>query len=164
MLSGKAWRSARSTRLGAPCAGTMAQKLEHADHIDLLRKGVAEIETMLPLLWTEGVRGGRITPERLAEVTSTNAARLFGLPGKGALTPGADADLVLLDPEVGRVVDGAAMQSMAGYSVYDGRTLYGWPRWTLSRGEVVLDNGVLSAAPGRGRSAQPVTGSVEGDS
>ena len=133
---------------------TLEQKLEHADDLDALRKGVAELETMLPLLWTEGVRTGRLEVGRLVEVTSTNAARIFGLDGKGIIEVGADADLVVLDPEAGRVVDGARMQSNAGYSVYDGRELYGWPRWTISRGDVVLDDGHVLAPPGRGRPAR----------
>lgn len=130
---------------------TLDQKREHIGDLACLRKGVAELETMLPLLWTEGVVGGRITPETLVRVTSTNAARIFGLRGKGTVAVGADADLVVLDPDERRVVDGSAMESAAGYSVYDGRPLQGWPRWTLSRGEVVYGDGEVLATPGRGR-------------
>ncbi len=130
---------------------TLEQKLEHADDLHALRKGVAEIETMLPLLWTEGVQRGRVSVEDLVRVTATGPARLFGLEGKGAVEVGLDADLVVVDPDASRVVDGSTMHSRAGYSVYDGRTLGGFPRWTISRGDVVAEDGVADAAPGRGR-------------
>jgi dihydropyrimidinase len=57
----------------------------------------------------------------------------------------------VLDPQLRRVIDGRSMQSRAGYSVYDGTAVTGWPRFTVSRGEVVLDGGELAAAPGRGQ-------------
>ncbi|UYM06060.1 amidohydrolase family protein [Solicola gregarius] len=133
---------------------TLEQKREHIGDLACLRKGVAELETMLPLLWTEGVVAGRITPETLVRVTATNAARIFGLRNKGSISVGADADLVILDPNEHRLVDGSGMESAAGYSVYDGRRLQGWPRWTLSRGDVVYGDGEVIANPGRGRRVQ----------
>ncbi|CAB4716493.1 unannotated protein [freshwater metagenome] len=133
---------------------TLEQKLAHADDLDALPKGLAELETMLPVLWTEGVRARGLSLQRLAEVTSGNAARIFGLEGKGRIQVGADADLVVVDPAESRVVDGSRMTSKAGYSVLDGRELWGWPRWTVSRGDLVLDDGRLDAAPGRGRAAR----------
>ena len=69
------------------------------------RPGVAELDTMLPLLYTEGVATGRISLERFVALTSTNAARLFGLyPTKGAIAPGSDADLVFIDPTIEKVL------------------------------------------------------------
>jgi dihydropyrimidinase len=116
------------------------------------RPGVADLETMLPMLFSEGVRSGRISLSRFVSVTATNPARLFGLyPRKGTIAVGSDADLVVLDPQRHRVIDGAAMQSRAGYSAYDGWDVYGWPRFTVSRGDVVLDNGEVIASPGRGQ-------------
>jgi len=104
------------------------------------------------MLFSEGVRTGRISLSRFVSLISTTPARLFGLyPRKGTIAIGSDADLVVLDPQRHRVIDGAAMQSRSGYSTYDGWEVYGWPRFTISRGEVVLEDGAVTATPGRGQ-------------
>jgi formylmethanofuran dehydrogenase subunit A len=72
-------------------------------------------------------------------------------PRKGTVSVGSDADLVVLDPQLHRQIDGRSMQSRAGYSVYDGREVFGWPRFTVSRGDVVLEDGEVIAPPSRGR-------------
>jgi dihydropyrimidinase len=134
---------------------TLAQKLDPELDVSTLRQGMAELETMLPVLWDRGVATGRISPTRFVELTSTNAARLFGLyPAKGTIAPGSDADIVVWDPDETRVVDGAAMHSAAGYSPYDGWTVRGWPAVTISRGEVVAEGPVVDAEAGRGRLAR----------
>jgi dihydropyrimidinase len=116
------------------------------------RQGVADLETMLPMLFSEGVRSGRISLSRFVSLISTTPARLFGLfPRKGTIAVGSDADLVIIDPQRRRVIDGAAMESRAGYSAYDGWEVYGWPRFTISRGDVVLEDGEVVVAPGRGQ-------------
>ncbi len=116
------------------------------------RQGVADLETIMPMLYSAGVRTGRISLPRFVSLTSTSPARLFGLyPRKGTIAVGSDADLVVLDPQLRRIVDGSAMQSNAGYSVYDGREVYGWPRFTVSRGDIVLADGQVLAEPGRGQ-------------
>ncbi|MCZ7567153.1 MAG: dihydropyrimidinase [Ardenticatenaceae bacterium] len=131
---------------------SLHQKLDPALDITAVRAGVAELETLMPMLFSEGVRKGRISLSRFVELTSTNAARLFGMyPQKGTIAVGSDADLVIWDAEVRRTIDGAAMQSNAGYSPYDGREVQGWPTHTISRGEVVLEEGVVTARRGRGR-------------
>jgi dihydropyrimidinase len=106
----------------------------------------------MPMLYSEGVRTGRISLPRFVSLTSTRAARLFGLyPRKGTIAVGSDADLVVLDPQLRRTIDGSSMQSKAGYSVYDGREVHGWPRFTVSRGDIVLADGQVLAEPGRGQ-------------
>ncbi len=132
----------------------LADKLDPERDAISLRQGVADLETSLPMLWSEGVHRGRITPERFVAVTATNPARLFGLsPRKGTIAVGADADLVVFDPDETRVVDGATMHSNADYSPYDGWEVTGWPAVTISRGEVVAVGTDVRAAPGRGRLA-----------
>ncbi len=134
---------------------TLEQKLDPTLTASTLRHGMAELETMLPVLWSEGVATGRISVARFVDVTSTQAAKLFGLyPRKGTIAPGSDADLLIWDPGEVRVVDGAAMHSNAGYSPYDGWEITGWPAVTISRGEVVSEGADVTGRPGRGRPAE----------
>jgi dihydropyrimidinase len=135
-------------------------KLDPALNVETARQGVADLETLMPMLFSEGVVTGRISLDTFVELTSARAARLFGLaPRKGTIAVGADADLALWDPQATRVIDGSQMYSRAGYSVYDGWTVRGWPRLVLRRGELVMDDGQILARPGSGqwipRSAAP---------
>jgi dihydropyrimidinase len=130
----------------------LADKLDARAEAADLRLGVADLETCLPMLWSEGVGPGRLSLERFVAVTATNPARLFGLaPGKGTIAVGSDADLVVWDPHELRVVDGASMHSRSDFSPYDGWEVRGWPALTISRGEVVAEGARVTAAPGRGR-------------
>ena len=130
----------------------LGQKLDPAQDATNLRPGVADLETCLPMLYSTGVRSGRLSAEQFVAVTSTNAAKLFGLyPRKGAIAVGADADLVVWDTHETRTIHGASMQSGSDYSPYDGWQVTGWPRWTISRGEIVVERGRILGKPGRGR-------------
>jgi dihydropyrimidinase len=107
---------------------------------------------MLPVLFSEGVNRRRISLERFVSVTSTNAARLFGLyPAKGTVAPGSDADLVLWDAEETREIDRRSLHSRGGFSLFEGFRVTGWPRVVLRRGEVVLRDGSIQAVAGSGR-------------
>ena len=133
---------------------TLEQKLDPSLDAVNQRQGMAELETILPVLWSEGVASGKLSVSRFVDVTSTSAARLFGLyPRKGTIAPGSDADLVVWDPNERRTVDGTTMHSRAGYSPYDGWEVTGWPAMTISRGEVVARGTDVIGAPGRGRLA-----------
>jgi dihydropyrimidinase len=124
-----------------------------ADHtIEHLRPGVENLQLLRSMLFSEGVRGGRISLQRMVELTSTNAARLFGLyPRKGSLAVGGDADLVIFDPSLVRTVSGSMLKSNADYSVYEGREVTGWPTLTLRRGEIVFRDDEVLGRPGSGR-------------
>jgi len=131
---------------------SLRDKIDASLDVTTARPGVADLETILPMLFSAGVRTGRISLSRFIELTSANAARLFGLyPRKGTIAVGSDADLVVLDPQLRRTIDGRSMQSNADYSVYDGQQVHGWPRFTVSRGDVVLADGEIMAKPGRGQ-------------
>ena len=133
---------------------TLEQKLDPSISAADLRQGMAELETMLPVLWSQGVATGRLSVARFVEVTSTQAAKIFGLyPRKGTIAPGADADLIVWDPTATKVIDGSVMESRAGYSPYDGWQITGWPELVLSRGDVVARGPAVTAEPGRGRLA-----------
>jgi dihydropyrimidinase len=130
---------------------TLEAKLDPALSIAHLRPGVENLQTMIPMLYSEGVRRGRISLNKLVEVTSTNAAKLFGLyPRKGTLAVGSDADVVLFDPNLSRAVDASMIKSRAGYSVFEGWEVTGWPVLTLRRGEVVFEQDTVTGQPGSG--------------
>jgi dihydropyrimidinase len=116
--------------------------------------GMSNLETLLPMLFSRGVVQGRISLERFVGLISTNPARLMGLyPRKGTIEPGADADLVVWDPERTRTIRAGEMHSAQDFEVYEGFSVTGWPLLTLSRGEVVFEAGKPSEAAGRGRLA-----------
>ena len=102
--------------------------------------GLPGVGDRLPVLWTYGVRAGRITPNQFVSLTSTNAARIFGLyPRKGALLPGSDADLVIWDPER-RVTYGTAhAHHRTDYNLFEGWELFGFPEKVFLRGHLIVD-------------------------
>ena len=114
--------------------------------------GVPGLGSRLPILFSEGVAKGRISASTFVQVTATNPAKLFGLyPTKGTIAPGADADLVLWDPTRRTTITNALLQHVIDYTPYEGMEVTGWPVATLRRGEVVMRDGVVTAAPGSGR-------------
>jgi dihydropyrimidinase len=130
---------------------SLSAKLDPAHTLTNLRPGVENLQTMLPMLYSEGVRTGRITLSRFVEVTSTNAAKLFGLyPRKGTIAVGSDADLVIFDPDLTRTIEGSMLKSNADYSVYEGWQVTGWPVLTLRRGEIVYRDDQVIGRPGSG--------------
>lgn len=131
---------------------TRDQKMDPGLNIAKLRPGVADLQTMLPVFYSEGVARRRITLERFVALTSTNAAKVFGLfPKKGTIAVGSDADLVLWDPAQKRRIEKDMLLSRAGFSLHEGWEIAGWPRMTMRRGEVVFEDGRIYASPGSGR-------------
>jgi dihydropyrimidinase len=130
---------------------SLAAKLDPMLSIINVRPGVENLQTLMPMLYSEGVRTGRLSLRRFVEVTSTNAARLFGLyPRKGTIAVGSDADIVVFDPDLERSIEPSMLKSNADYSVYDGWRVTGWPVLTLRRGEVVFRDDQVLAGPGTG--------------
>jgi dihydropyrimidinase len=106
----------------------------------------------MPMLWTEGVNTGRLTPNEFVAVTSTNIARILNIyPQKGAILEGSDADIVVWDPKKSKVISPETQQSVVEYNVFAGREVTGLPRYTLSRGTLAVDDGRVCATPGHGR-------------
>jgi dihydropyrimidinase len=131
---------------------TRELKLDPKLDVAHCRSGVAELDTMLPLLYTEAVMTGRLSPERFVALTSTNAARLFGMyPRKGTIAVGSDADIVIWETRERRTIRDSDLFSRAGHSVYAGRELRAWPQATIRRGELVFENGKVLAPAGSGR-------------
>ena len=130
---------------------TKEQKLEAPDSFDELRMGVAGLQLIRPMLFSEGVLKGRIPLERFVDVTATAPARIFGLlPRKGDIAVGADADLVLWDPKETREISANRLFTRTGFSLYEGWKVTGWPRMTLRRGEIAFADGEIVARPGTG--------------
>jgi dihydroorotase (multifunctional complex type) len=114
--------------------------------------GAAGIQTVLPVLLSEGVNKKRIDLQKLVEITSYNPARTFGLwPDKGAIEIGASADLVILDTAKKRTVRAKDLHHISDFSLYEGRELTGWPVATILRGQVVAEDGEIVGKPGMGR-------------
>lgn len=128
------------------------QKRMGRDDFTKIPNGIPSIEDRISLLYTHGVRAGRLDLHAFVNVASTNAAKIFGLfPRKGTIQPGSDADLVVFDPECrGRL--GAATQSSAvDYSVFEGWEIQGRPSVVTVRGEISARDGRFTGTPGRGR-------------
>jgi len=117
------------------------------------RAGITAGSAMiLPVLLTEGMRRGRLGIQRVVELTSANAARLFGLyPRKGALEVGSDADLVIVDLDREVKVDLRTLNSVVDFSPYEGWVARGWADTTIAGGQVVYEKGEVVAERPRGR-------------
>jgi dihydropyrimidinase len=114
--------------------------------------GVPGVETRLPLLFSEGVNKGRLTLQQFVALSSTNAAKIYGLhPRKGTIAVGSDADLAIWDPEKEVTIRQSMIHDAMDYTPYEGKTIKGWPVTTLVRGEVVAEAGEFVGAAGRGR-------------
>ena len=134
---------------------TRAQKMDPELDVGRLRPGVSDLRYMLPVLFSEGVNGGRISEQRFVEVTSTAAARTFGLyPERGVVREGALADVVVFDPRLERIASADDDPSRSDYTPFEGRTVTGWPVITIRRGEVVYEDGRVTGQPGSGRPAE----------
>ena len=124
--------------------------------------GQPNMPLILPVMLSEGVNARGLPLERVAEATSANAARIFGMwPQKGSLQVGADADLVIADLNESHTVTAAALQGRADYSIYEGMTLTGWPVHTMVRGQTVSRDGQLTASPGDGRYIKRSVGATD---
>jgi dihydropyrimidinase len=114
--------------------------------------GFTGMPTMLPVMYTEGVKKGRISLSRLVEVCCTKPAKVSGLyPQKGEIRIGSDADLVIVDTTTTRTCRAAELLTSCDFTVFEGRELTGWPVMTLLRGQVIFRDGKVVAKPGTGR-------------
>jgi dihydropyrimidinase len=115
-----------------------AQKLTSGQDIRTALPGVPELDTMLPLLFSEGVKKGRLSLAQFVRVTATSPARLLGIyPTKGEIRVGADADLTVWDPNTQWRIGPETLATRADHSPYEGWEVQGAPVYTLVRGQVV---------------------------
>ncbi len=123
-----------------------------ADDFTKIPNGVPGVGDRLPILWTYGVGTGRITPNKFVALTSTNAAKIFGLyPKKGCLMPGADADIVIWDPEKRLTYGVAHAHHRTDYNLYEGWELQGFPEKVFLRGDLIVDGDEWRGKAGMGR-------------
>ena len=133
------------------CAFTTEQKRFGLKSFAQIPNGTGGLEDRMPMLWSYGVNTGRLTPNEFVAVTSTNIAKILNCyPQKGAVLVGADADLVVWDPEKTKVISASNQQSAIDYNVFEGKAVKGLPRYTLSRGVVSVEDGEIKAREGHG--------------
>jgi dihydropyrimidinase len=114
--------------------------------------GLPGVGDRLPILWTYGVRAGHLTPNQFVTLTSTNAAKIFGLyPRKGALLPGSDADILIWDPERSLTYGIEYAQHRTDYNLFQGWELVGYPEKVFLRGKLIVDGDQWLGRPGMGR-------------
>jgi dihydropyrimidinase len=114
--------------------------------------GSPGLETLVPLMWSEGVVHRGLSPTWMARVMAENPARIFGLyPRKGAIRIGADADLTIIDPDTEGTITVGDHKGIAGWTLYEGWKVRGRVAMTLLRGEVLVNDGKLEQRPGFGR-------------
>jgi dihydropyrimidinase len=128
------------------------QKLRGQDDFTQCPSGVPGIEERIPLMFSEGVMQKRISLRRFVDLCAANPAKLFGMyPQKGVIREGSDADILIIDPAAKKVLGKTLLHARVDYSAYEGWEVQGYPEWVISRGEVLVREGIFSGSPGRGR-------------
>jgi dihydropyrimidinase len=140
------------------CNYTLDQKIAHTDFTQT-PGGLPGIETLLPLMASYGVASQRFDWPDLVRLLSANPARIFGLyPTKGTLIPGADADVTIYNPNDRHTLTASDLHGLTGYTPFEGFTLQGRVKVTISRGQVVYQDKEFKGQSGHGRfvARQPV--------
>jgi dihydropyrimidinase len=150
------WRGLQSGNLHTTatdhCVFCAPQKAAGREDFGKIPNGCGGVEERLAVLWDQGVNSGRLTPSEFVAVTSANAAKLFNIyPQKGSVSAGADADLVVWDPQGHKTISVKTQHSKVDYNVFEGRQVRGLPSHTVSQGKLVYVNGDLRATRGAGR-------------
>jgi dihydropyrimidinase len=150
------WRGLQSGNLHTTatdhCTFCAAQKAAGKDDFSKIPNGTGGVEERLAVIWDAGVNTGRLTPSEFVAITSANTAKLFNIyPQKGSVSVGADADLVVWDPEGTKTLSVKTQHSKGDYNIFEGRTVRGIPSHTISQGKLVFVNGDLRAQRGAGR-------------
>ena len=150
------WRGLQSGNLHTTatdhCTFCAAQKAAGKDDFSKIPNGCGGIEERLAVIWDAGVNTGRLTPSEFVAITSANTAKLFNIyPRKGSVSAGADADLVVWDPEGTKTLSVKTQHSKGDFNIFEGRTVRGIPTHTVSQGKLVFVQGDLRAEVGAGR-------------
>ncbi|MEY3443459.1 MAG: dihydropyrimidinase [Bacteroidota bacterium] len=134
------------------CPFMWEQKKMGLHDFSKIPNGHPAIEHRMELLFSEGVRTGKISMNKYVEVTSTNAAKIFGMfPKKGTIAPGSDADIVIFDPKKEHTLGVASHHMHVDYSAYEGWKVTGKTETVLLRGQVAIEAGEVKVAKGYGQ-------------
>jgi dihydropyrimidinase len=150
------WRGLQSGNLQTTatdhCCFCADQKAAGKDDFRLIPNGTGGVENRLEVLWHHGVRTGKLTMNEFVRVTSTNTAQIFNIyPRKGSISVGADADIVVWDPEASKTISAKTHKQNVDYNIFEGMTVTGCASHTISQGKVVFADGELNVERGAGR-------------
>jgi dihydropyrimidinase len=150
------WRALQSGTLQTTatdhCCFCAEQKAMGRSDFTRIPNGTAGIEDRMAALWTHGVGTGRLTPEEFVAVTSANTAKIFNIyPRKGTVAVGADADLVVWDPEKTKTISARTHHQKVDFNIFEGMEMRGLASHTISQGRLVYADGDLRAVRGAGR-------------
>ncbi|NNG04908.1 MAG: dihydropyrimidinase [Inquilinus sp.] len=134
------------------CCFCLDQKAMGREDFTRIPNGTAGIEDRMSVLWSEGVRAGRLTPQEFVAITSANCAQIFNIyPKRGRVDIGADAALVVWDPDGSRTISAKTHHQNLDFNVFEGMEVTGIAATTISNGQVVWENGQLNVEKGAGR-------------
>ena len=133
------------------CPFVKEDKARGLDDYSQIPGGLPSIEMRFPALYSGGVRSGLLTPSQWVALCCTNPAQRLGLKNKGDIQIGLDADLVIFDPNKRVALSTDTLHENVDWTAYDGLEIQGWPKTTLSRGQIIVANGEFRGAAGNGR-------------
>ncbi len=133
------------------CPFTVDEKKQGMGAYNSIPGGVPSIEMRFASLFSGGVSAGIITENHWVDMCCTAPAALYGMKNKGRLLPGYDADIVIFDPEKEKILSAETLHEAADWTPYDGLSVKGWPLYTLSRGEIIIQEEEFTGTRGRGR-------------
>ena len=150
------WRGLQSGQLHTTatdhCTFCASQKAAGIDNFAKIPNGCGGVEERMAVIWDAGVNSGRLTPSEFVAITSANCAKLFNIyPQKGLIAEGADADLVLWDPQGTKTISAKTHHSRNDFNIFEGRTVRGIASHTVSQGRLVYARGDMRAVQGAGR-------------
>ncbi len=150
------WRGLQSGQLHTTatdhCVFCAEQKAAGKDDFSKIPNGTGGVEERLAVLWEHGVNTGRLTPSEFVAITSANTAKLFNIyPQKGSVSAGADADIVVWDPEGTKTLSVKTQSSKVDYNIFEGMQVRGIPSHTVSQGKLLYAKGDLRVERGAGR-------------
>lgn len=133
------------------CTFTKSQKELGLKDFSKIPNGVNGVEDRMSVVWEKGVHAGLMDPCRFVAITSSNAAKIFGIyPQKGRIETGSDADVVIWNPNNTRTISASTHHQACDFNIFEGMVVHGVPEYVIVRGRVCVDNGMLRVAEGHG--------------